>query len=238
MSNKFALISILCLGCFSCQPIDQSNNQQRPPNIIYIYTDQQSANMMSCAGNQWLKTPAMDYIANHGIRFTRAYTTNPVCSPARVSLITGRFASDFQDDQGNTVRENRGSMRIPEVSEEVQQTTIAAFLKQAGYELVYGGKEHLPEPLIPTKLGFRDIADNERDELAQRSAAFIKSDHPNPYFMVVNLINPHDICYMAIRDHSDPENPLLVRGKTELATLDWALQYQISGGNGSRHNCQ
>ena len=37
------------------------------PNIIYIYTDQQSETMMSCAGNKYLKTPAMDYIANNGI---------------------------------------------------------------------------------------------------------------------------------------------------------------------------
>ncbi len=55
-------------------------SKRKQPNIIYIYTDQQSAAMMSCAGNKWLKTPAMDYIAANGIRFTRAYTTNPVCS--------------------------------------------------------------------------------------------------------------------------------------------------------------
>jgi len=37
------------------------------PNIIYIYTDQQHARMMSCAGNPWLKTPAMDCLANNGV---------------------------------------------------------------------------------------------------------------------------------------------------------------------------
>ena len=61
------------------------------PNIIYIYTDQQSAGMMSCAGNKWLTTPGMDTIAKNGIRFTRAYTTNPVCVPARISMMSGRF---------------------------------------------------------------------------------------------------------------------------------------------------
>ena len=55
----------------------------KKPNIILIYTDQQSASMMSCAGNPHLKTPAMDYLAENGMRFTRAYTTNPVCVPAR-----------------------------------------------------------------------------------------------------------------------------------------------------------
>ena len=54
------------------------------PNIILIYTDQQHANMMSCAGNPYVKTPAIDYLAGNGMRFTRAYTVNPVCVPARI----------------------------------------------------------------------------------------------------------------------------------------------------------
>ena len=47
-------------------------NETRRPNIIYIFTDQQSATMMSCTGNPWLKTPAMDYLVANGVRFERA----------------------------------------------------------------------------------------------------------------------------------------------------------------------
>ncbi len=65
------------------------------PNIIYVFTDQQSANMMSCVGNRWLKTPTMDYVAANGIRFTRAYATNPVCVRTRISTMTGRFSGYF-----------------------------------------------------------------------------------------------------------------------------------------------
>ena len=218
-------VLLFSFGLVFCSTPEQKEGLQIQPNIIYIFTDQQHANMMSCAGNPWLDTPAMDYIAQNGIRFTRAYTTNPVCSPARVSLITGRFASGFFDHEGNRVRENRGSMRIPEMSPEVLQSTIATYLKQAGYHLVYGGKEHLPQMITPTALGFTDLTDDERDGLANQAAAFIRQKHEKPYFMIVSLINPHDICYMAIRDHSDPNNPLLKRGEKELATLDWALKY-------------
>jgi len=198
----------------------------RKPNIIYIYTDQQSASMMSCAGNKWLKTPAMDYIAENGIRFTRSYTSNPVCSPARVSLMTGRFAGSFNDNKGRPARENRGAMRIEQISDEVRNTTIAAFLKKAGYDLVYGGKEHLPDPLTPKALGFNDICDNQREKLAEKSANYIKGEHDRPYFMVVSLINPHDICYMAIRDSAktESEKRLLNRGKVEIAMLDKAMK--------------
>ena len=208
---------ILNIGC--------TTNQQKRPNIIYIFTDQQSESMMSCAGNKWVKTPAMDYIAENGVRFTRAYTTNPVCSPARVSLMTGRFPGSFTDDKGNEVRENVGSMMIPAVSEEVRLTTIASFLQNAGYELAYGGKEHLPKPLMPTALGFNDICNDERDELAKSASDFILAKHEKPYFLVVSLINPHDICYMAIRDfaQSEHEKIIIANGKEELETLDKAL---------------
>ena len=99
MRGKTMFLGLLALATivlFACQP-----KQEKQPNIIYIYTDQQSETMMSCAGNKYLKTPAMDYIAENGIRFTRAYTTNPVCSPARVSMMTGRFPGSHSTFQSN-----------------------------------------------------------------------------------------------------------------------------------------
>ena len=199
--------------------------QPERPNIIYILTDQQSASMMSCAGNRWLQTPAMDYIAENGVRFTRAYTTNPVSAPARVSMMTGRFAGYFNDNQGNIVRENAGATRIPELSDEVRETNIATVMRQAGYELVFGGKQHLPRVLQPETLGFDVISRDERDDLAASVAQYIQKERENPYFMIVSLINPHDICYMAIRDFavSDEEKAIIRNGKTEVTTLDEAL---------------
>ena len=225
--NFFITLFVLLSSCSnttSKQEVKTKNSNR--PNIIYIYTDQQSETMMSCSGNEYLKTPAMDYIATNGIRFTRAYTTNPVCSPARVSLMTGRFPGYFNDKNGSQARENAGAMKIPEVSENVKSTTIAAYLKKAGYDLVFGGKEHLPPSLTPAALGFNDITNNERDVLAQEAAKYIREAHEKPYFMVVSLINPHDICYMAIRDFAEAEQSkrILKNGKTEVETLDKALE--------------
>ncbi|MBN2376006.1 MAG: sulfatase-like hydrolase/transferase [Sedimentisphaerales bacterium] len=221
---KTVATSAVAATCTSCNIVGNIQKVKKKPNIIFICTDQQSASMMSCAGNKWLKTPAMDYIAENGIRFTRAYSTNPVCSPARVSMITGRFAASFNDNQGNPARENHGSMKIGKICDEVKTTTIAAFLQKAGYDLVYGGKEHLPQELTPKALGFQDICDDEREKLAEETAKYIKSKHDKPYYMVVSLINPHDICYMAIRDfaNTESEKNLAKRGKVEIATLDKA----------------
>ena len=62
------------------------------PNILFIMTDQQSADAMSCRmGNQYINTPAMDSLAKTGMVFTRAYAPNPLCMPARNSIFTGRY---------------------------------------------------------------------------------------------------------------------------------------------------
>lgn len=218
-----ALCFITCCHLLACN--EAPKQDEKRPNILYIYVDQLSASMMSCAGNDWLETPAMDYIAKNGIRFTRAYTPNPVCSPARVSLMTGRFPGFFKDEKGNEVRENRGSMRIPPVGEEVLNSSLATYLKQADYELFFGGKEHLPPSLTPSALGFTDYSDDERASLASETAQLIKAEHSKPYFMLVSLINPHDICYMAIREMptSKTDSMILERGKLELSVLDQAM---------------
>jgi arylsulfatase A-like enzyme len=220
-----------CLVLFVCVPLSivchgQKRLSKERPNIIFIFTDQQNSSMMSCAGNKWLKTPGMDYIAENGIRFTRAYTTNPVCSPARVSLITGRFPGAFHDKNGNQVRENEGAVNIPQVSEEVKITTISAFLKNAGYELFYGGKQHLPPSLRPEVLGFNYFCSDEREKLADETAKLIKEKHENPYFMMVSLIEPHDICFMPIRDFAISESvkKFIIKSTVECAALDKAMQ--------------
>lgn len=200
--------------------------QASRPNIILILTDQQSESMMSSSGNKYLHTPAMDYIANNGIRFTRAYVTNPVCSPSRVSLMTGRFPGYFKDAKGNLVRDNASSMDIPATSPEALGDNLASYLKKAGYDLVYGGKQHLPAFLDPDLVGFKVLTEDARGELARKAADFIRADHANPYFLAVSLINPHDICFMAIRDFADSLylQQLQRNFTTELTLLDKALE--------------
>ena len=228
MLNKNQLNAIKCLAIVpaiiagnSCV----SHKQPKQPNIIYILTDQQSASMLSCAGNRWLQTPAMDYIAENGIRFTRAYTANPVSSPTRISMMTGCFSSYLKNDEGNPVRSNY-TTGISGIPDEVRETNLGSVMRQAGYDLVYGGKQHLPKPLQPETLGFNVISRDERDGLAESAAQYIKGEHTKPFFMIVSLINPHDICYMAIRDFTitEEEKNIVQHGKTELATLDEALK--------------
>lgn len=59
--------------------------------FVIIMTDTQRWDMMSCARDTGLKTPCLDKMASQGVRFDRAYTTQPVCQPARAGIFTGQY---------------------------------------------------------------------------------------------------------------------------------------------------
>ncbi|MEJ2701734.1 MAG: sulfatase-like hydrolase/transferase [Sedimentisphaerales bacterium] len=172
--------------------------------MFFIMTDQQQAAMLSCAGNQWLKTPALDRLAASGIRFERAYASNPVCVPSRYSLQTGLMPSAIG------MGRNEDSPQST-VTEAMVEQSLGQLLKEAGYETVYGGKVHLPKKMNRIQnLGYRILTRNRRHGLAEACAKFIKGPHNKPFFLFASFINPHDICYMAINafNRSKSEAPI------------------------------
>ena len=60
------------------------------PNILLFMTDQQRFDSLGCYGADWVSTPNLDRIAVEGVLFENCYTDNPVCTPARASLMTGK----------------------------------------------------------------------------------------------------------------------------------------------------
>lgn len=178
-------------------------SQNQKPNILLIITDQQNAHMMSCAGNSWLKTPNLDQLAEQGMRFEKAYVTNPVCSPSRFSLFTGLYPSTIN------MRHNASKIDTEKVEEIIPESMGYTF-KGAGYETYYGGKVHLPlAGKTAEKYGFDHIISlDERDDLAEKTEAFLLNSTPeSPFLAVLNLINPHDICYAAIKDFPPQNRP-------------------------------
>jgi len=178
------------------------------PNILIILTDQQSANMMSCTGNSFLKTPNMDRLASQGIRFTRAYATNPVCVPSRFSLMTGRMPSEIEME-GNGHQKNH-------VPQSILKTSMGSLFAQAGYETVYAGKMHLTGSGAengyenPQAYGFEKYLtpdDKEgRERTVEACAGYLKNRGEKPFLLVASLINPHDICYLPLLEWAMAEN--------------------------------
>ncbi|MHC4330378.1 MAG: sulfatase family protein [Planctomycetota bacterium] len=194
----------------------ESPGRKDRPNILFIMTDQQHAGMMSCTGNKWLKTPAMDRLAASGIRFERAYACNPVCVPNRFSLQTGLMPSAIGMGQ------NGDSARAA-VTDVMIRQSLGKLFKKAGYETIYGGKVHLPRKMKGVQnLGYRNLTGNSRQGLADACAEFLKEPHTKPFFLFASFINPHDICYMAINDYNRTQGKPPI-GNTDSKTCEAVL---------------
>ncbi|MBD3422707.1 MAG: sulfatase-like hydrolase/transferase [Chitinivibrionales bacterium] len=99
------------------------------PNIIIVTSDQQRKDTLGCYGARYADTPNLDRLAENGIVCERAYCTNPVCSPSRVSLFTGQSVG------------RHGCWNIG-VNTPQDTVTIAHRLRNAGYRSHYIGKIH------------------------------------------------------------------------------------------------
>ena len=100
------------------------------PNILFLMTDQQRWDAMSCSGD-WVQTPNLDRIASEGIRFTNCVTTSPVCIPSRLSLATGLYPH-------NTHVWNNMNHQMP-----AETPTWMQAVRDAGYRTSLFGKTHL-----------------------------------------------------------------------------------------------
>lgn len=164
-------------------------------NVLIIMTDEQSADAMSAViGAQYLRTPNMDKLVKTGIRFSRAYCANPLCTPSRSSMFTGRYPHELG------IMDNEPAKAVEGFS------TMGTFFSASGYETGYVGKWHIPA--IPLKdasrSGFQWIENNQLgggDSLLAGSAAkFINKKRTSPFLLVVSYINPHNICEWARGD--------------------------------------
>ena len=100
------------------------------PNIVLVMTDQQRADFSKADGFALDTQPFIDSLGASGVRFRRAYTPMPVCAPARISMLTGRFA------HATRVRSNWN------VKDQVSPTDLVQVLRGLGYSINIAGKNH------------------------------------------------------------------------------------------------
>ena len=107
--------------------------------------------------NTFYETPHIDRLASSGMRFTNGYAANPVCSPTRYSIMTGKYPSRV--DATNFFSGRRPGRFLPaELNNKMalEETTIAEVLRHAGYRTAFFGKWHLgpTEEYWPEHQGF------------------------------------------------------------------------------------
>lgn len=101
------------------------------PNIVFITTDQMRDDFMGCSGNDIIQTVAMDHLARRGVRFTKAISSQPVCIPARASIMTGL--------EGHHL----GITEYVEGFELPTNDTLPQLLRDGGYQTKSVGKMHV-----------------------------------------------------------------------------------------------
>ena len=105
------------------------------PNIVLLYADDLGYGDLSCYGAADICTPAVDALAAGGLRFTDAYSTSPVCTPARYSLMTGRYPSRCAGI--NILPGDAKNIIAPDIC------TLPMLLRSNGYHTGIVGKWHL-----------------------------------------------------------------------------------------------
>ena len=108
----------------------------RQPNFILFLTDDQGYADLSCMGTTDFQTPHLDALAASGTRFTNWYSNAPVCSPARASLLTGRYPGNA--GVRSILAGHRTASGLPS-----NVPTLATALKDLGYQTAMIGKWHL-----------------------------------------------------------------------------------------------
>lgn len=123
------LSSILCV---LCALVVQGFAAQRP-NIVLAMADDMGWRDLSSYGNDRVATPHIDRLAKEGIKLTQYYSASAVCTPTRVSVLTGKYPLRFNVKKHFS---DRGEF-LPECH------TLPKLLKTAGYQTAHVGKWHL-----------------------------------------------------------------------------------------------
>lgn len=113
------------------------------PNVLLMFADQQRFDSVECNGAPICATPHLDRLAEHGQRFTNAYTPISLCSPARASLLTGLYPHNH--GQLANLRNFNGVFDTQVLDKPAWTQLLAA----AGYQTAYVGKWHLPKEHDP-----------------------------------------------------------------------------------------
>ncbi len=147
MKVKPIAIVLSGLMLFSC-----TAKKPEKPNLVFIFSDQQTFDMLGCYGNKQIKTPNLDAFSKEGVRFTHCFSNEPICTPFRGMLMSGQqslYNGTFTNDRPLVPGHGK---------------KFAEVLRDSGYNTAYIGKWHLlggdrnrPIPPGEMRYGFDEL---------------------------------------------------------------------------------
>lgn len=137
--------TVASLGVTNLQRAAAVQNISSKANILWIMSDEHNPQIAGCYGNQIIRTPNIDSLAEQGVTFDAHYCNSPLCVPSRLSLTAGKYASRV-DVWGLTCR--LPSADIP---------SLPRVMNAAGYESFLCGKQHYD---YSRRYGFTDVGGN------------------------------------------------------------------------------
>ncbi len=188
MIIKILFLSLLSFSALNANSADKANSTQpnsTQPNILLIITDQQTADAMSSVGNNYLRTPSMDKLADGGVLFKSNYVVQPLCLPFRSSLQTGLYPHEI-----GTISNGRS------ITGDVP--FLGNLVSAAGYTCDYIGKWHIGAS--PENTGYNYDEAGKDNEKAVAAEGYLMQEHIKPFFLTVSFMNPHNVCQLARAD--------------------------------------
>ncbi len=179
------------------------------PNIVFVFADDLGVHDLGCYGRTDHGTPNLDRLAAQGMRFTCAYTAQPICSPSRAAVMTGKCPARLNLTNYLPGRADAPSQRVlqPRIEGQLplEEVTIAELLRGAGYATGLFGKWHLGGAGFgPKEQGFDVVVSppantkptletGGKGEFAITAAAekFMEGNRDRPFFCYVPHNNPH-----------------------------------------------
>ena len=185
-----------------------------PPNIVFVLADDLGVNDLACYGRKEHYTPNLDRLAEHGTRFISAYCAQPICSPSRAAILTGKAPARLHLTTFLPGRADAPSQKLlhPKINQQLplDEKTLAEYLKSAGYTTALIGKWHLGgKGFLPTDQGFDVYYPGQANtkpsateggkgefDLTRKAEEFIEQNQDKPFFLFLAHNSPH-ITYAA-----------------------------------------
>ncbi len=220
------LVCFLIMAFFGCQTEKREEaSLAKKPNIVIIYMDDLGYGDMSAYEAGTLETPNMDFLANQGMKFTKAYAASATCTPSRYALLTGTYPWRNKDAK---ILPGTAPLLIG-----TEQLTIPKMLKKQGYTTAVVGKWHLG-------LGEGSVNWNERVSPGPNEVGFdysyimaaTQDRVPTVYLEdgLVQGLDPEDPIEISYQENFDGEPT--GKDNPELLTMNWHHGHNNSIVNG------